>query len=49
LGYSTASGNCNTVKDRIEQYEIDCSHFSLSTSPIKRNEENVFIEGSTAS
>ena len=49
LGYSTVSGNCNTVKDRIEQYEIDCSHFSLSTSPMKRNEENVFIEGSTAS
>ena len=49
LGYSTTSGNCNTVKDRIEQYEIDCSHFSLSTSPVKRNEENVFIEGSTAS
>ena len=49
LGYSTASGNCNTVKNRIEEYEIDCSHFSLSTSPIKRNEQNIFIEGSTAS
>ena len=34
LGYSTVSGNCNTVKNRIEEYEIDCSHFSLSTSPI---------------
>lgn len=49
LGYSTVSGNCNTVKDRIENYHIDCSHFTTSTSPIKRNEENVFIEGSTAS
>ena len=49
LGYSTVSGNCNTVKNRIEEYEIDCSHFSLSTSPIKRNEQNIFIEGSTAS
>ena len=49
LGYSTVSGNCNTVKNRIEEYEIDCSHFSLSTSPIKRNEQNIFIKGSTAS
>lgn len=49
LGYSTVSGNCNTVKNRIEEYEIDCSHFSLSTSPIKRNEQNIFIESSTAS
>lgn len=49
LGYSTTSGNCNTVKNRIEEYGLDCSHFSISHSPIKRNEENVFIEGSTAS
>lgn len=49
LGYSTTSGNCNTVKNRIENYNIDCSHFTTSISPTKRNEENVFIEGSTAS
>lgn len=49
LGYSTLSGNCSTVKNRIENYNIDCSHFTTSTSRIKRNEDNVFIKDSTAS
>jgi hypothetical protein len=49
LGYSTHSGNNNrTVKERLQKYNIDCSHFSWST-PTKRNEENVFIKDSTAS
>ena len=49
LGYSTHSGsNNNTVKDRIEKYQIDISHFNYQT-PQERNENNIFIENSTAS
>ena len=49
LGYSTHSGNNNnTVKDRIEKYQIDISHFNYQT-PQERNENNIFIEDSTAS
>ena len=49
LGYSAAGNNYNTVKKQIEKYGIDYSHFSLSTPKIKRNEQNIFIESSTAS
>ena len=49
LGYSTVGGNNNiTVKNRLEKFNIDCSHFTRQKS-IERNEENVFIENSTAS
>ena len=49
LGYATHSGGShNTVKKRIELYNIDISHFG-SIKGIKRTEENVFIENSTAS
>lgn len=49
LGYATHSGsNNNTVKARIEKYKIDTSHFYRQPGII-RNEENVFIENSTAS
>lgn len=49
LGYATHNGNnSTTVKKRLEQYSIDISHFTHS-APIKRNEENIFIENSTAS
>lgn len=49
LGYSTHSGsNSNTVKERLLKYNIDISHFTHKT-PIKRTEENIFIENSTAS
>ena len=49
LGYTTHSGGShNTVKKRIELYDIDISHFS-SIRGVKRTEENVFIENSTAS
>lgn len=49
LGYSTHGGsNHITVKKRIEQYNIDTSHFK-SIKQTKRNEENIFIENSTAS
>lgn len=49
LGYSTHSGNNHiTVKSRLEKFNIDTSHFT-SIKGIVRNEENVFIEDSTAS
>ena len=49
LGYSTANGNNNkTLKNRIEKYNIDISHFT-KTQQVKRSPENVFIENSTAS
>lgn len=49
LGYKTCSGNNHkTVKNRIEKYQIDISHFS-TVKGIERNPENVFIEHSTAS
>ena len=50
LGYQSRSGsNQNTVKNRIEKYGIDVSHFSSNVQPIKRTEENVFCVNSTAS
>lgn len=49
LGYSTNSGsNSTTVKNRLEKYNIDYSHFG-NLHKEKRNEENIFIEDSTAS
>ena len=49
LGYSTHSGRTSdTIKIRLEKYNIDTSHFTRKT-PIKRTEENIFIENSTAS
>ena len=48
LGYATRSGsNHNTVKDRLDRYNIDYSHFN-NLNRIERTEENVFIENSTA-
>lgn len=49
LGYSTHSGSNNkTVKARLNEYNIDTSHFTMGNI-IKRNENNVFINNSTAS
>lgn len=49
LGYATHSGsNYITLKKWIKKYNIDISHFKL-LSPIKRTEDNIFIEKSTAS
>lgn len=48
LGYGTVGGsNSATVKNRIEKYAIDISHFS-PVNGIERKEENVFVENSTA-
>ncbi len=50
LGYATHSGNNNkTVKSRIEKYNIDISHFTTVINKIDRNENNIFIQDSTAS
>ena len=49
LGYPSLSGNNNlTVKNRLEKYNIDTSHFTYPKH-IKRMPENIFIENSTAS
>ena len=49
LGYSTHSGSNNkTVRSRLDNLEIDYSHFSCC-NPTIRNEENIFIDNSTAS
>lgn len=49
LGYSTHSGsNHITVKTKLNEMNIDYSHFKFQKG-IERNEENVFIENSTAS
>lgn len=51
LGYSTNCGANNvTLKNRLEKYNIDITHFSSQPkqSKIKRNKENVFCENSTA-
>lgn len=51
IGYSTISGNnSNTLKNKLEELKIDYSHFKTFVKPrVKRNEENIFIENSTAS
>lgn len=49
LGYATRSGsNHNTVKNRLDRYNIDYSHFRSCLNHIERNAENIFIENSTA-
>lgn len=49
LGYSTHSGsNSKTVKNRLDKYGIDYSHFQ-GVGKVERNPENIFIENSTAS
>ena len=48
LGYSAISGDSlNIIKKRIENLHISVTHFNCNT-PVKRNEENIFIENSTA-
>ena len=50
LGYTTCNGrNNDTIKKRIEKYNIDISHFTSTVNRTKRNEENIIIENSTAS
>lgn len=49
LGYSTNGGdNSKTVKDRINKYNIDISHFT-KVKGIERSPENIFVCDSSAS
>lgn len=48
LGYSEGGNNSKTIKKKLEYYNISTEHFTF-LSPTKRNEENIFIENSTAS
>lgn len=49
VGYSTHSGsNSITVKNKLNQYQIDYSNFKQNTKA-HRSFENVFCQGSTAS
>ena len=49
LGYATHSGsNSHTVHSRLQKYQISIAHFTHQT-PVKRAENNIFIENSTAS
>lgn len=50
IGYATPNGNNNqTVKKRLEKYNIDISHFTHKINPVKRTPDNVFVKNSTAS
>ena len=51
IGYQTVTGGASEIlKHRLDIFNIDYSHFHTEKiSPIKRNENNVFIENSTAS
>lgn len=49
LGYnSNATKTRETIKKRLEENEIDISHFSSISNGIERTPENTFIENSTA-
>ncbi len=50
LGYAAKSGsNYQRIRQRIDELNLSTDHFSLGNKrPIKRNEENIFIENSTA-
>lgn len=50
LGYNCNSGDLkNRIQQRVEEFSIDTSHFStVAKNAIERNEENIFIENSTA-
>ena len=48
LGYFSNSGDSTArLRKKLQELNIDVSHFT-SSQPIKRNEENIFIENSTA-
>ena len=48
LGFATTSGSNNkTLKKKIEEHNIDTSHFVFKKG-IERTPENIFIENSTA-
>lgn len=49
LGYAAFSGDLSSrIKQKIEKLQISITHFNSIVNPIKRNEENIFIQNSTA-
>lgn len=48
LGYKSKGKNLDIIKRRLEEFNISTEHFKLGKSPVKRTEENVFCENSTA-
>ena len=50
LGYNSHSGDLKLqIQKKVEEYNLDVSHFkTVAKNAIKRNEENIFIENSTA-
>lgn len=49
LGYNSNSGNStHMLKEKITRLNISTEHFNKNVSGIKRTEENVFCENSTA-
>ena len=50
LGYTSHSGsNGQRIRQRIDELNLSTDHFTLGNKrPIKRTEENIFIENSTA-
>ena len=51
IGYTKRGNNQKTVKNRLDLYNIDYSHFTLSSKALNtpRTYEDVFCENSTAS
>ena len=49
LGYSAFSGDLSSrIKQKIETLQISIIHFNSTVNPIKRSEENIFIQNSSA-
>ena len=50
LGYNCNSGDLKlAIQKRVDEFNIDTSHFkTVAKNSIERNEENIFIENSTA-
>lgn len=50
LGYNCNSGDLKlAIQKRVDEFNIDTSHFKIvAKNSIERNEENIFIENSTA-
>ena len=50
LGYASIGNNTDTIKSRLEKYNISTEHFTgVAKGVTKRTKENVFCENSTAS
>ena len=51
IGYTAISGSSlERIRKRVDSLNISTEHFSIRNQrPEKRNEENIFIENSTAS